>query len=168
MEQWRDTLIKHPFFSEWRPIELDALLERCTLRAFTRGDALWTVGDPADSAFVLLSGRIERTRTVQPDGHLSQQFGTPGDWLSLTALLHAVEHSSAATPLERTEVLELTRGDFEELFAAGHPAAYRLADAIAAAVVEEMRDSNRRVHQVFGQPAETLRMLRRRMREESL
>ncbi|MEM1347524.1 MAG: hypothetical protein AAGI01_03145, partial [Myxococcota bacterium] len=79
MEQWRDTLLKHPFFSEWRPIELDTLLGRCTLRTFTHGEALWTVGSPAESAFVLLSGRIERTRTIQPDGYLSQQFGAPGD-----------------------------------------------------------------------------------------
>lgn len=85
--------------------------------------------------------------------------------MSLSSLVHPLAHSSTGTPTEQTVVFELTRDVFLEMFESEHPAAYHIVDAIAENLVEELRDTNRRLHQVFGQPAETLLLLRRRMRE---
>ena len=112
-----------------------------------------------------LKGRIEVTSRVQPDGQRTTQFDEVGEVLSLPSLVNAWEHRSAGTAVDRSEVLELTRSTFDELFDDEHPAAFRLVDAIADELVGEMRDANRRLHEVFGHPAETLRMLRRRSRE---
>ncbi len=166
MSEARAIIRRHSFFSRWSEDELDALLDQCSRRVFNVGEPLWSEGDPGDAAYFLLSGRLERTRTVRPDGHRSEQYTEPGSLLSLSSLVAGFEHTSSGSPLERVEVLELERDAFRVLFDEEHPAAYRLVDAIAENLVSEMRDTNRRVHKVFGQPAETLRVLRRRMRHD--
>lgn len=168
MEQDRDyraLLRRNAFFDAWPDEDLDALVSHCERRVFNVGEALWTQGSPGDGAFVLLTGRVERTQLVRPDGQRTEQYSEPGDLMSLSTLVQPWEHTSSGTPVERSEVLELSREAFQEMFDASHPAAFRVVDAIAENLVEEMRDTNRRLHKVFGQPAETLRVLRRRMRE---
>jgi CRP-like cAMP-binding protein len=157
----------HPFFSSWSNEAIKRLVEGCTLRVFNLGEVLWSVNTPGDSAYILLSGRIERVRIARPDEPKKEQFSAPGALLSLASMLQSWPHSSTATPLERTTVLELPRGHFELLFAQQDPVAFFLADAISGRVVDQMRDVNTRLHRVFGQPAETLLMLRRRLREDA-
>lgn len=145
--------------------ELEALLERMKPRTLVSGEPLWSVGEDGTGAFVLVSGRVELTVRVQPDGKRTRHIGEPGMWFGVAHLAGDWEHESTAYPVERTEVLELRRTDFRKLFDDHHPAAFALADAVAERLVEEVRDANRRLQDVFGQPAETLRTLRRRTGE---
>lgn len=158
-------LSQQPAFCEWPQEDLLALIAASQVRTVHYGEALWTEGQPGESAFILLKGRVERSQHVRPDGHRFWQFDQPGAMLSLSSLVEPWPHTSSGTPLELSVVLELNREKFLQMFNAGYPAAYRIMDAIAENLVQEMRDVNRRVHQVFGQPAETLRLLRRRMRD---
>ncbi len=128
------------------------------------GQALWAPGDVKDAAYILLAGRVEISYRVQPDGQRRDQITEPGSLMTLSSLVYPWPHGSAGTPLERSQVLRLTREAFADLFEARRPAAFVLVDAIADDLVQEMRDANRRLHEVFGHPAETLRMLRRRSR----
>jgi CRP-like cAMP-binding protein len=160
-----DTLADRGIFAAWARSEIDDLIEVCELSTVMPGQALWSPGDPKDTAYILLSGRVEISYRVQPDGQQKAQYTEPGALLTLSSLVHTWAHGSAGTPLERSEVLRLSCDSFRELFDAGHPAAYHLVDAIADDLVQEMRDANRRLHEVFGHPAETLRMLRRRSRD---
>jgi CRP-like cAMP-binding protein len=113
----------------------------------------------------LVRGRIERTQRSWPDLQRTQQFSEPGALMSISSLVSAWAHTSAAYPLEPSEVLVLDHAAFQQLMDAHHPAAFRLVDAIAENLVHEMRDVNRRLQEVFGHPAETLRSLQRRMRD---
>lgn len=158
-------LQEHEFFSAWSARELLGLLERCTLRAAHVGEALWSAGEPGDAAFILITGCVERSQHVRPQGHRLEQFREPGALMSLSSLVQPWPHTSTGSPTAHTEVLEIRREDFEALFTERHPAAYLLIDAIAENLVHEMRDANTRLHAVFGHPAETLRLLRRRLRE---
>ena len=163
-EAYADILRRDAHLDRLEDQQLQELVDRCTHRRMVTGEALWANGDAGESAYVLLSGRVELSWRVHPDGKQKKQITQPATLLGLPHLIHAWEHESAAYPLERTEVLQLERSDFDQLFGAQHPAAYRLVDAVAEELVEEVRDANRRLHEVFGHPAETLRMLRRRGR----
>ena len=159
-------LATHPFFQSWGDDALAHLIRETTLKTFHVGEALWTEGEEGHSAYILVEGRVERTLHVRPEGHRTTHHDRAGELLSLSSLVHPWEHTSTGTPLETVTVLELSRAQFMGMFEADSPTAYRLVDAIAANLVEEMRDANKRLHKVFGQPAETLRMLRRRMRTQ--
>jgi CRP-like cAMP-binding protein len=163
-DELTDILGSARLFGSLSEDHLQDLLERCRHRTHISGEALWAAGEPGDAAYILVEGRLETTWRVQPDGQRSRQAAHPGATLGLAYLVHDWAHESSAYPLEKSEVLELRRRDFQELFEQGHPAAFRLTDALADELVDEVRDANRRMHEVFGHPADTLRTLRRRAR----
>lgn len=160
----QDALRAHTLFSSWEDAALNTLIGATTLRTYHVGEPLWCEGEEGESAFILLEGRVVRSCYARPVGRRETQHDRPGTLLSTASLVHPWAHTSTCTPSATAKVLELNRHDFEELFEAQDPAAYLLVDPIAENVVEEMRDANARVHQVFGRPAETLRNLRRRVR----
>jgi CRP/FNR family transcriptional regulator, cyclic AMP receptor protein len=154
------------FFGRWPAAEVAALVERCALETLHVGEPLWIQGETSQRAFVLVRGRIERTQRSWPNIHRTEQFSEPGALMSISSMVSAWAHTSAAYPLEPSEVLILDHSAFTSLMEASHPAAFRLVDAIAENLVHEMRDVNRRLQEVFGHPAETLRSLQRRMRDQ--
>lgn len=146
--------------------DLAAFIAACDHRVLAAGEALWTIDERRESAFFLVDGVIER-RIQTPIMQEVVQFGLPGTPLSLSGLLADWEYHSGAYTLIRSEVLELSRPSFEELLEARAPVAYRLIDIIAIYLVDDMRRANARLQEVFGRPAETLRTLRRRIREDA-
>jgi CRP/FNR family transcriptional regulator len=162
-----DILRRSSHLDELDEQALAEFVEACRARTLITGDALWKVGESGESAYVILSGEVELVWRVQPDGREEEQFTQPGTILGLPHLIHPWAHESSAYPLETAEVLRLDRPAFEEMFEAQHPAAYRLVDAVAEELVDEVRDANCRLQDVFGHPAETLRTLRRRAHDST-
>lgn len=154
----------HPFFAALSPAVAGEFIASCEPFTAIAGQAIWSPSETKDAAYILVSGHIEVSSRVQPDGQREDHHVTPGGFLTLSSLVHSWKHESAGIALERSELLRLPRENFETLFEAAHPAALSLVDAIADDLVAEVRDANRRLHEVFGHPAETLRMLRRRSR----
>lgn len=158
------TILKsNPLFENLADHEFAPLLEKLEHITLLQGQPLWTSDNNPSAAFVLLSGRVEQSRRVEPDGLKKQHFGQPGTWLALSALVQTSPCLTTVVALERTTVLRLPRKEFQTLFEQDNPAAYILTDAIAECLVNDMYDTNRRLHEVFGYPAETLRTLRRRI-----
>ena len=146
--------------------ELRALIEACEPRLLQSASPLWVSDEVRSHAFILVSGGIER-HTKTHAGRVVQQHSAPGTLLSLSALVKPWEYHSSAHAMEQTEVLALSRATFLNLFDAREPVAYKLVDAIGEYLVADMRKANGRLQDVFGRPAETLMMLRRRIREDS-
>ncbi len=170
MTQSHDEITDHiaifkanPLFKSLDDHEFAPLLAKLELTTLVQGEPLWTSEKNPQAAFVLLSGRVELSRHVEPDGLRKQHFETPGTWLALSALVQTSPCLNSAIALERTTVLRLPRTAFQTLFDQDDPTAYILTDAIAESLVNDMYDTNRRLHEVFGYPAETLRTLRRRI-----
>ncbi len=165
VERYQEILKETPFFSTYEEEELSRLIGVCERKVLAPREPLWALGSPGDSAYVLIGGRLEQTHRFQPDGTRVDQIGRPGEIVGLSYVVKEWRHQSAASAVERTELLRLKRESFQKLFEGGDMAAYRLVDRLAEEVVREMRDANRRLHEVFGNPAETLRNLRRRVRQ---
>ena len=164
LQQRCNLLADTPFFEQFDSEELTSLLQCCDSKVLAAREALWAVDTPGDSAYILLEGRLEKITRLPPDYRRVDQIDDAGAVLGLSYLVKDWPHQSATTALERTELLQLKRPTFRRMFDDGEIAAYRLVDKIAEKLVLEMRDANDRLHEVFGNPAETLRMLRRRVR----
>ena len=148
------------------PDELRRVVESATPRVVHSGEPLWSAGEPRESVFILVSGRIERV-IKSFSGRRVDHYAEPGALLSLVSLAGDWPYQSSAYALDRSEVLCLSRDAFLALFEAREPAAYHIVDALGEYLVADMHDANERLQQVFGHPAETLRGLRRRVREDS-
>ncbi len=60
--------------------QLSTMLEASEEVTFAGGDLLWTEGQPAESWWVLLEGRIQLTRQVRLEQMVVGSFDTPGLW----------------------------------------------------------------------------------------
>lgn len=154
-----------PAFAIFEPQDLSTLITHCEPRRLAPREALWAAGATGHKAYILVDGALEQTLRHPPQGQTIRQHRQPGTLLGLHHLVQDWEHSSAVTALEQTELLVLTQQRFQDLFEAGEPAAFRLIDRLAEQLVTEMREANERLQDVFGHPAETLRTLRRRLRD---
>lgn len=164
IDRYTGILESTPFFDSFELEELERLIYACEPRNLAPREALWATGMTGDAAYILVEGRIEVNRRVPPEDKVVEQIDDVGAMMGLSYLVKPWEHESAATALESTELLCLRRQAFREMLDAGQIAAYKLVDHLAEHLVQEMREANERLHDVFGNPAETLRMLRRRVR----
>lgn len=165
-DEYVEKLLKKSYLAEFERDELARLVDACKTRVFLPGEALWAVGEKRTGAFIIVSGRVER-KVRLTGSRRNEQYGETGRILALSALVSDWEFHSSAYALERSEILILTQDAFRKLFEAEDIVAYKLVDQIAEYLVRDMRRANERVQEVFGRPAETLRMLRRRIREDT-
>ncbi len=161
-----DALYGNDEMSRFEDDELRELIGACEPRFLQASEPLWVSQEVRSHAYILVSGSIER-HTKTHAGRVVQQHSAPGTLLSLSALVKQWEYHSTAHALEKTEVLALSRATFLRLFDAREPVAYKLVDAIGEYLVGDLRKANGRLQDVFGRPAETLLMLRRRIREDA-
>ena len=152
--------------SDFTDEELGELVEICEAKNLHAGELLWTLGDRRDAAFILVSGQVDQT-VVTYNGRRKRQYSDPGTFLSLSALVDDWDYHSTAQTTERSLILVLTEKRFRDAFGEGRSVAFRLIDAIGEYLVNDVRDANDRLQDVFGNPGETLRMLQRRVREDS-
>ncbi len=94
---------------------LPRVAERMTRRRYRRGEVIFHEGDPGDALHLITSGRVKIGR-LSPDG--AEAIVTSlarGDVFGELVLLDGAPRSAAATALEATETLTLSRPDFVAL-----------------------------------------------------
>ncbi|MFN2225211.1 MAG: Crp/Fnr family transcriptional regulator [Anaerolineae bacterium] len=111
-----------PLFAGLPAAELDALARALNRRHCARGELILHQGDPGDSLYIVVSGRV-RIYTLSPEGHeLSVWLCDEGDFFGEMALLSDEPRSANAEAMLPTEVLVLSRGAFRDYLLA-HPGA---------------------------------------------
>ncbi len=106
-----DVLATVSIFSELAPELRAETAERARVVRLAGGDWLFRVGDAGDALFVVLSGRCE---VVDADGRVILVLGR-GAVLGELALLTGGTRSASVRAARDTELLELSRGEFERL-----------------------------------------------------
>lgn len=115
-----EEIVQTPLFSELKPDELREVVAKLRHHSFSGGAVLVKEGEPGDSLFVLCQGRVE-VSTHGPKGEpLKLAELGEGDFFGEVSLLTGKPRTATISSLEETDVLELTRGDLDEL-AARHP-----------------------------------------------
>jgi CRP-like cAMP-binding protein len=96
-------------------------------RDVRRGDMLFSLGDDADSGFIVQRGafRVE-------DGTGAEVIAGPGALLGELALITAMQRPSSATALEHSSVIRVARSLFQRVLESDPTAARRLRDELAA------------------------------------
>lgn len=123
-------LLRSGLFTGLSETELDAVVERASMFAVAEGEVVVREGEPADAAFIVLSGSL-RVLTQSADGQ-EVALGTlgPGTHFGEQGLLDAARVRTATVRgiAARSELVRIARGDLEQLLAADPALRERLED----------------------------------------
>ena len=127
-------------FDEFDDRELELLASVMESRRFRADDVVFSKGDRATACYVVLAGAVDVT--VDGDGKQSSVVAnmTPGRMFGEISLVDGGLRSATCRASEKgAELALLGRAEFDQIFNAGSPFAYKLMDLIGARVVERVR-----------------------------
>ncbi len=110
-----DLFSKVALFQGLQPADRIAISRAATLRTYRRGERIVTQGQPGDSFFVLVKGRVA-VSILSPEGReVVLSTLSAGDHFGEMALLDEAPRSATVTAVERSELAVLTREAFFDL-----------------------------------------------------
>lgn len=114
------TLRKTPLFASLTDVEMKALAGRTTRKRFQKDEQLFAEGDPCSGLFLVATGKV-RIFKLSPSGR-EQILAVEGPGSSFAELpvFDGGNYPAAASALEDTEVLFISRKDFQS-FCREHP-----------------------------------------------
>jgi CRP/FNR family cyclic AMP-dependent transcriptional regulator len=119
-EKAEEILRKTPLFAGLTPDEMQALAARVIRRRFQRGELLFGEGDPCTGLFLVASGRIRIFKLSTSGREQVLAVEGPGSSFAELPVFDGGNYPAAASALEDTEVLFISRRDFQN-FCREHP-----------------------------------------------
>jgi len=133
-----DLFSKVALFEGLAPADRIALARAATLRSYRRGERIVTQGQPGDSFFVLVKGRVG-VSILSPEGReIVLSTLSTGEHFGEMALLDDAPRSATVTAVERTELAILTREAFFDLLKGN----FVLIRALLATYSRRLRHAN--------------------------
>ena len=144
VEQRLEYLTKLPMFREMTEAELAPLAAACRVEHFRSGEAIVRQGEPGDSLYVILDGRVEVLAHIERNGVQSESVVSwlvSGDALGELSLLDGRPRSATCLAMTNTICLCLDRDEF--LGAVQRH--WTLAHALLEVVAERLRRADERL-----------------------
>lgn len=110
-----EVFAKVPLFTGLAPAERAALAEATSVRKYRRGERIVTQGQPGETFFVIMKGRVAVT-ILSPEGReVVLSTLSDGDHFGEMALLDDSPRSASVVAVERSELAVLTRPVFFDM-----------------------------------------------------
>jgi CRP-like cAMP-binding protein len=109
-----------PLFAQLSAPDIEKLAAITTRKRFPSGTAVFFQDDPADSLYVVLSGSAKVFRTSEDGRDRILMILRGGDAFGELAMIEGLPRSATVQTLEDTEMLAVSRKEFEA-FARAHP-----------------------------------------------
>lgn len=157
--------------------DLETVVAISRLRAFRRGQILFTRGDPGDTLIVVISGRVKVVMRSADGGELTLTIIGPGGVFGELSIADGGPRSADAETLEECQLLLIPRATIQDICARVPSAAQALTASLAAILrrlTEEASDLvfldlPRRVAKVLlNQPKDEDGSIRVKLRQEEL
>lgn len=149
-----------PIFSELTDRERDILSGVFVVRVVEAGEALCREGEPGASFFIVAKGVVEVFKEL-PGAAGQEKLAEigPNNLLGQVSLIDGKPRSATCVARERAIALECGRGDFERLFQAGSPFAFKVTDQVVIDLAKRLREANQQIHDLYAHPKRTLAAL---------
>jgi CRP-like cAMP-binding protein len=116
-----DLLAKCDLLRHLPPEEIEEILPCTRTRRLQAGEILFRTGDPGDALFIVARGKVEvlAEPCMQTNGGVIAQLGE-GRTFGEMALLSGCSRTATVRSMEETDLLEISKDDFERIIAADH------------------------------------------------
>lgn len=128
-----ELLAQVPMFVELDPDDLREIAETAHLRKFEEGQAIFHIGEPGRSMFIVTDGSVQIHHPNRASHFELAQFG-PGDFFGEMALLNDSPRSATARALGPVEALVVDKLDFRRIVADKPHVALKILEAMSVRV----------------------------------
>ena len=119
-----ETLRRSPLFRGLKPDDRQRLAAVAGMRAFDKGDRLFSEGDESDLMFTVVTGRVKVVKTTPRGTDVILELFGPGDPVGAVAVYESRPYPASAVALEPTSCLVIPRQAFFALLE-GYPTLVR-------------------------------------------
>jgi CRP/FNR family transcriptional regulator, cyclic AMP receptor protein len=109
-------VLKHvPLFSLMDDEEIAVLCNQVELREFQPRQRIYKIGDPAGLAYVMVTGRVRVTTIDEDQQEIIVDEPSHGEFFGFASMLEQTPHQTAATAVDQTMCIEVSREDIAHL-----------------------------------------------------
>jgi CRP/FNR family cyclic AMP-dependent transcriptional regulator len=130
-----------PLFASFAEEPLRLLATVVTRRSATRGSVIITAGDPTESLYIVLSGRLKVMMSDADGKEVILSLLGPGEFFGEMGLIDDAPRSASVVAIEPCELLTITRRDFKKCLAEN----FEMAMAVMRGLVRRLREADRKI-----------------------
>ena len=112
-----------------------------TRRSVTRGTIIMAAGDPTDSLYIVLSGRLKVMMSDEDGKEVILSILGPGEFFGEMGLIDDAPRSASVVAIEACELLAINRRDFKKCLAEN----FEMAMAVMRGLVRRLREADRKI-----------------------
>ena len=130
-----------PLFSSFPDEQLRMLAVVVTRRSVPRSSTVMAGGDPTDSLYIVLSGRLKVLMSDAEGKEVILSILTPGEFFGEMGLIDDSPRSASVVAIEACELLCITKRDFKKCLAEN----FEMAMAVMRSLVRRLREADRKI-----------------------
>jgi len=130
-----------PLFASFPEEPLRVLATLVTRRSATRGSIIMAAGDPIDSLYIVLSGRLKVMMSDADGKEVILSILSSSEFFGEMGLIDDSPRSASVVAIEPCELLAITRRDFKKCLAEN----FDMATAVMRGLVRRLREADRKI-----------------------
>jgi CRP/FNR family transcriptional regulator, cyclic AMP receptor protein len=130
-----------PLFASFPEDQLRMLTSVITRRSLPRSTTVMASGDPTDSLYIVLSGRLKVMMSDAEGKEVILSILGPGEFFGEMGLIDDAPRSASVVSIEACELLSIAKRDFKKCLAEN----FDMAQAVMRGLVRRLRDADRKI-----------------------
>jgi len=130
-----------PLFASVPDEQLRLLATVVTRRSASRGSIIMAAGDPTDSLYIILSGRLKVMMTDAEGKEVIFSILGPGEFFGEMGLIDDEPRSATVITIEPCELLAINKRDFKKSLAEN----FEMTMAVMRGLVRRLREADRKI-----------------------
>jgi CRP/FNR family cyclic AMP-dependent transcriptional regulator len=130
-----------PLFASFPDDQLRLLTPVITRRSLPRSTTVMASGDPTDSLYIVLSGRLKVMMSDAEGKEVILSILGPGEFFGEMGLIDDAPRSASVVSIEACELLSIAKRDFKKCLAEN----FEMAQAVMRGLVKRLRDADRKI-----------------------
>jgi CRP/FNR family transcriptional regulator, cyclic AMP receptor protein len=130
-----------PLFASFSEEPLRLLATVVARRTVARGTIIMAAGDPTDSLYIVLSGRLKVMMSDADGKEVILTILGPGEFFGEMGLIDDAPRSASVVAIESCELLAITRRDFKKCLAEN----FEMSMAVMRGLVRRLREADRKI-----------------------
>jgi CRP/FNR family transcriptional regulator, cyclic AMP receptor protein len=130
-----------PLFASFPEEQLRMLTAMVTRKSAPRSTTIMAGGDPTDSLYIVLSGRLKVMMSDSEGKEVILAILGPGEFFGEMGLIDDEPRSATVVTIEPCELLSIAKREFKKCMAEN----FQMADAVMRGLVKRLREADRKI-----------------------